>query len=388
MTDSLPVPSVNVRLDSNSPHEQGVMIGRTLRAEILCAERIMHQFETFRLQQPWWMPYYVFQYMAMWRARSLMEPRLEDAYPKLTARLRGMAEGAGTSLEFLFLFHALESASTSAAPIAPSLAACSAVAARGKRTVDQLPVLAHNFDLVPSTMPLLTVRESRIPQCFSYVALSLAPMTGVIDGINEAGLAITYNYAPTTDSIDGGSPVSMSIDWALSNCGTVEQAAERLAASPRGGGALLMLADASGDIASLELSAHHAQLRRPTGALEWLVHSNAYQTEAMQKYELPRSMVYDQSAPQALRGVPVFESAEKRQQQMERLLLDSEPLDVDSLEKLLSDHGPHDQPSGNSICMHGPHWSTLASVQLFPAQRRLRVSYGHACRASFEDFQL
>ena len=247
-------------------------------------------------------------------------------------------------------------------------------------------MLAHNFDLVHSTSPLLTVRENRVPNTLSYIALSLAPMAGVIDGLNEAGLAITYNYAPTTDVCPDGPPISVGIERALTTCSSVDQAVTQLSSTPRGGGALLMLADASGSIAALELSAHHCQLRQPED--DWLSHSNAYQSLSMREHELPRATVYGEKAPQALRGQLMFGSAEKRQARLAALMCNSNVLSVDALAELMSDHGADGNPNGDSICMHGPHWSTLASVQLIPKERRVRVSYGRTCAAQFRDFRL
>lgn len=380
-------PAIEVQLVEQGGREQGVSAGHALREKIAIAERRLLEFELFRLQQPWWMPLTLFQYMAQWRARSVLEPKIGMVFPELAQRIAGMAEGAGTSREFLYLFHAMESASTSAAVPEPALAACTAVAARGARTVDRQPLLGHNFDLVDTATPLLTLRECRSRGAFNYLAMSLAPMAGVIDGVNERGLAITYDYVPTTDICVDGPPISLSIDQALSTCSTVTQAVDCISKLPRGGGALLMLADASGDIAALELSANHTALRRP-GFEEILSHSNAYQSPEMTPYEVCRTCVYSEEAPQALRGVRVYDSAEQRDTRMHNLLQETRVIDVEAVERILSDHGPDGDPNANTICMHGAHWSTLASVQILPIDRRIRVSYGSACQSDYVDFQL
>ena len=93
-----------------------------------------------------------------------------------------------------------------------------------------------------------------------------APMAGTIDGVNEAGLCITYNYAFTLDRPNQpAGMISMAISEALASCRTVAEAAEWITSRPRWGGGLLMLADATGDIASLEFSSTRSQLRRPAG---------------------------------------------------------------------------------------------------------------------------
>ena len=384
----VPTPQVDVRLTEACPRQQGIALGAALQTQIAVAERSLLEYEAFRLHQPWWMPYSLFQYMAQWRARSLLEPEIGEAFPDIRERICGMAEGARTSVDFLYLFHALESASTAAERENPNLAACTAVAASGVRTRDGRPLLAHNFDLVPTASPLLTLREARCPGSLQYLAMSLAPMAGLIDGVNEAGLAITYNYAPTTDTCANRPPISLSIDRALATCHTVTQAIQLLSSTPRGGGALLMLADAQGDIAALELSANCSAVRRPAKR-RLLHHSNAYHTPTLRECEMPRTAVYGEDAPAALRGVSIFESALQRDLRMaKRLQTTTAPLDAETVAHLMADHGPDQQPSANTICMHGSHWSTMASVQMFPAERRIRVSYGAACQAEFQDFQL
>lgn len=366
--------------------EYGVAIGSNLQPKIYRAQESIADFETFRLHQPWWMPFPVYQYVAQRRARWMLEPRISTVYPHLAERIIGIAQGAKTSVDFLYLFHAMESVSTDVSE--PALAGCTAVAARGTRTQDRNPIVGHNFDLVDLASPLLALRESHRTGGLRYVGFTLAPMAGVVDGINEAGLAITYDYAPTTDLELDGPPISFGIDEALSTCTTVTQAVQRLAELPRGGGALLMLADASGDIAALELSANHSELRRPQSESDYLSHSNAYQTATMQRHELPRNSVYADTAPADLRDTPVFQSAERRDDRIQQLFESDLVVSPDSLAALMSDHGREDCGNGDTICMHGSYWSTLASVQLMPVERRLRISYGPACEAEYQDFVL
>ena len=329
----------------------------------------------------------MFYYIAQRRARSALEPSLAANYPLMQERLLGIAEGAETSVDFLYLFHALESASTGAYAVQPSLAACTAVAVNGSRTSTNRNLVAHNFDLVPATAPLLSLRRNSGGGPLRSCGLTLAPMAGIIDGINECGLAVTYNYAPTNDSDGSEPPISLAIDDALAHCSTITQAIQRITNHPRGGGALLMLADASGDVAALELSAHHHHCRWTSG--DGIVsHSNAYRSRSMRQFEMPRTAVYTDGAPQALRGTPIFQSAQLRDQRLNNLLSDNAPLDSSDLERIMSDHGSDDQPSANTVCMHGAHWSTLASVQLNPVERTLSVAYGSACSANFTSFEV
>ena len=386
MSHELKRPKIDVECHGD-PRELGLAIGESLRERIRIAERVLPDFETFRLHQPWWMPTSVFYYMAQRRARWALEPSLAANYPSMQERLLGIAQGAHTTVEFLYLFHALESASTGTCDVVPSLAACTAVAVNGSRTASRHSLLCHNFDLVPATAPLLSLRRNSGSGPLRSISLSLAPMAGTIDGINERGLSITYNYAPTTDCDETEPPVSLGIDDALGNCSTTTQAIDRITSYPRGGGALLMLADARGEVAALELSAHHCH-RRWTDASGVLSHSNAYRSRAMQQFEMPRTAVYSDRAPQALRGMPVFQSAARRDMRLSYLLRNNSMLGSSDLLRFMSDHGKEEVPSGDTICMHGSHWSTLATVELNPGERTMSVAYGPACEANYTTFEV
>lgn len=371
----------------------GWAIGSRLADKISRAEKELMELEAFRLSQPWWMPSPFYQYLAQWRARWMLEPNVRQAYPNMLERLEGIASGSHTTLDFLFLFHAMESAATTSQQleavepvgIDPAFAACTALAVTGERSKLREPMLAHNFDLVESAGPLLSLRDCAAAGQHRYFGFSLAPMAGIIDGINEHGLAISYNYAPTIDLELGMPPVSFAIEHLLGHCKTVNEAIELASQLPRSGGALLMLADASGAIASLEISAQYQQARYSPAA-ETLFHSNAYQTSLMQQHELPRNSYYSPQAPAALRNRRVFQSAEVRESRMAELLEGYGAIDDEDLAEIMSDHGV--ETSADSICMHGEYWSTMASVQLFPRERRLRIAYGSPCQAKFGDFQL
>src|SRR5262249_3385978 len=157
----------------------------------------------------------------------------------------------------LHLLHALEPmlSDISRCSVVPAFAACSAVAVRGLRSATGEPVIARNFDYLPIVQPLYTLRESRPQSGFRSVDFTIAPFAGAVDGVNERGLCITYDYAYVTDFTGKGTaPISIAIGEALERCSTVKEAVDWIRARPRWGGGILMLADAMGDIASLELS--------------------------------------------------------------------------------------------------------------------------------------
>lgn len=380
-------PKIDVRHFGDN-REYGMAIGSELMPQIVMARQSMTTYETFVRACPWWMPFSFYEYMARRKARTLLQPGITKKFPQMADRIDGIAEGANTTVDFLYLFHALESLTVGSSDVyQPAMAGCSAVAIKDERTNEA--VIAHNFDLVELASELLVVREHGGTDRFRTLGFTLAPMAGIINGINEAGLAISYNYVPSTDVRFADPPLSFAIEEALSKCATIRQAIKLLCRAPRAAGALLMLADAKGHAASLELSSRHRKVRKTSPGQRAIFHTNAYQSNRMRRYELPRTAIYTNQAPQPLRNVRVFQSAEQRDQRLSQFLHSASiPRTMDELELIMSDHGPDGIASADTICMHGDYWSTLSSVRLFPRQRRMRISYGPACHADFVDLSL
>ena len=246
----------------------------------------------------------------------------------------------------------------------------------------------YNFDYLPAVQPLYTVRESRPKGKLRCLEFIVAPLCGAVDGINEAGLSITNNYAYATDGTQLAPTLSMLVTEALSRCRTVPQAAEFLAKSKRWGGGILMLGDSDGRIASLELSSTRSSLRHPAKNEDRLFHTNRYQQEQMTQIEIHDSALYSQRAPRALRDKRVHQSSDVRDERLQVRLATVGRLEPNRLLELMSDHGPDDAPSADTICMHSDYWYTTACLQLCPKQRQMRIAYDTACRARFVDFEL
>jgi hypothetical protein len=322
----------------------------------------------------------------------MVAPGVNAAFPEMHARLRGIAEGAGVTLRSLYLFIGLEAlmASVNGRITIPALAAaCSAVAIRGRRSADGQPIIARNFDYLPIVQPFYSLRESRPTGGMRSLEFITAPMAGTIDGVNEAGLCITYNYAFTLDRPkQPAGMISMAISEALARCRTVSEASNWICSRARWGGGLLMLADPSGDIASLELSSTRSKLRRPDGDADLIYHTNCFSDGEMCETQVPATAVFTDRVPTSLRGRRVLQSAERRRDQFQRLVARHGAFDSEQLRQILGDHGASGQAGDDSLCMHGSYWTTTASLQLFPARRSMRVAYSSTCAADYVEFHL
>jgi hypothetical protein len=343
------------------------------------------------LGAPWWMPNFVTYWFAKQRAYSKFGLRLQRGFPQFDRQLRGIAEGAGIDMKTVYFLNALESAfslQTGEQAVLPAPGACSAIAVTGSRSASGEPIITRNFDYLNFIKPYFMMRENRPAGGLRSLGFTLCPLVGTVDGINEAGLAITLNYAYTTDARYAAATISMRIGEALARCRTVAEAAQWLEGTYRWGGGILMLADAEGDIASLELSSTQSYLRRPANGEDLIFHTNIYASNKMQTVEVPRQAVFGPSAEPWQRGNRVHESAEERQARLIYLLSRNKLFGEAELRQVLNDHGVNGVPSDNTLCMHGLLRETTACTQLFPRSRRMKVSYTRACQAEFVDFAL
>src|SRR5205085_10989970 len=151
--------------------------------------------------QPAWMPYGLYRRVCERRATRFLEDPLKRDFPDALSRMKGISEQSGVSMSMFFLIHALEPmlSDVSRCSVVPAFGACSAVAVRGRRSANQEPMIARNFDYLPVVQPLYTLRESRPHSGFRSIDFTIAPFAGAIDGVNEEGLCITYDYAYVTD---------------------------------------------------------------------------------------------------------------------------------------------------------------------------------------------
>ena len=370
----------------------GRNLGEQLGDRIVAAIDSLYEYESFRVQQPWWMPYPVYLYMAQWRALDTLQPVVERAYPDLATRIAGMAEGAGVQVESLYLFHAMEAMLTSCDNVASCpMAACTAVAISEAASLEGGPMLHHNFDNVPLSAPLLALRRRQSPGGYRCLEFTCAPLAGAIDGINDAGLCITYNFAWTTAPGIPAPPVSMAVSSTLDRCASVAEAIRFLKKQQLCGGSLLMLADAGGQLARMEWSGRRVAVQRLTdshnASPSFLHHSNTYRTR-LKGFEVSAQACFGNGAPPALRGERVLESADQRDQRLRALIAQQPQYSADDLKAVMTDHGENDRADGNTVCMHGPYWQTIASLQFHPRQRLLRAGYGHACETEYVDFAL
>ncbi|HKE13582.1 MAG TPA: C45 family peptidase, partial [Kofleriaceae bacterium] len=320
--------------------------------------------------------------------RRLMTGDFVRAYPEHLERMIGIAEGGGVPVHLLFVAPMVELTLNRGVYTMPPPAACTAVAVTRGRSATGEPMIAKNFDYPPASNAVHLTRQSR-PRAAGRVAsleVTKAPLPGCHDGVNQHGLAVAYNYGHFRGRSRARISITVLVQELLENCRSVGEALAALRARPRAGGALLMLADADGDIASVELAPDMFTVRRGDA----LVHANHAVTEEMAARDVPREARIPRWVwPAELRGRRVQESSERRLGRAESLLAAIGAATDRDLSAILADHGEAGGPGDDhTLCRHGPYYSTTCSMVLYPRRRAMRLLVGSPCTGSFTDLSL
>lgn len=362
-------------------YEKGYQQGLQAREVIHHFFAHLHQWETFMSKKPFLVPFRLYTFLATRRAVADSGADLAEYYPNQKERMEGIAKGAVIEESLLFLALMGEMMMTE---VDYRLGACTAAAVSPERSAVGEPVVIKNFDYPVFFQPYYLTRLCRSPEGISTLEVTIAPLAGCHDGINDRGLCITCNHGYGTDMPSVNVPVTVLVQEALESCASTREAVEFICRGKRGNGAILLVADAGGDVACVELSPGFCGVREPEDGV--IIATNNYRSREMISYDIPRNAYYTGRNVRAFRGLRVHESSELRYARVEQLLSAMESVTVKDLLGVFCDHGESGRGDDNTVCRHGPYLSTTRSVIMFPRSRRLLVTYGHPCESVFTDF--
>lgn len=368
---------------SGSDHKLGMQQGQTVRAQIHALLKDVQTLDAVKAMKPRLMPVSVFLAMAKRRASKLLAEGIFRYYPRQGQRVRGIAEGAGVDLSTVLFLQSLELLIGR-----PSfrIQACTSLGFSAEKTSMKEVIVAKNFDYLNVAAPYNLTRETRPEGAYGTLGCSMPPLAGMLDGMNEHGLTVTYNLAYTTDRPKYYAPLSLALQEMLETCKRTDEAVRYIAEAKRGGhDALLMIADVEGDVRAVEISANHHAVREMTGGQ--IINTNHYLTEEMRQFEIPHDAVhFGKGMSPELMGTRVHESSERRRERAEELVNDLSLVDEADIVRVLRDHGKDNAPSRNTICRHDPYSSTLRSMIFLPERRAIKVLYGKTCQSQYDEF--
>lgn len=200
---------------------------------------------------------------------------LRRHFPHMAERLDGLARGAGARSGELSALLARELHAAVAAGPAASPGLLAALAAQ-----DGGPAVLGR------TLPEAGVvtRHSAPDHDFASRELALSWLVPALGGRNEQGLCVVGASRPSEGDFDGGcaAPAVLLVQDCLQRFDSTDKAIEWCEGRPAGGRASLLVADAAGDVAEVEIDGDDRRVRRPSDGV-LVVSRTPAEGEALEK---------------------------------------------------------------------------------------------------------
>lgn len=295
-------------------------------------------------------------------------------YPEILDEIRGIADGFGIASGLLFDYLHCSSAMDLAQLEEHRPDGCTSFAVTG---AGGPALVAKNRDYRAEHIPIQRVMRHADPAWNGRSILvigSLGSPGNFSSGMNSDGLAVTDTASRTTD-MGVGMHRYFLLTWLLVHCRGVDEALAAIRRTSHTGSGLLLLGDASGAVAAVELGHRAVGFEfKSTGRVG---RTNHFVTPAM-----------------APRNLAVASSASSRRNSAQRFpcltrLIDvlPEPPSVDAVRKILAYHG---EDGGTAFCRHGDAdlSTTIAGAIWDTGLRRLYMAAGNPCEARWRRYDL
>ncbi len=350
--------SAKVYRFAGSHYEVGLEQGKSMREPIHKGLNAILASELVKSSKPKLVPMSLYYSMAKRRANNMLREDIFKYHPKQAQRMQGIADGAGVDLPTILFTQMME-----------VLIGCTTVAFSRDRTSTSETIMAKNFDYLTSLAPYNFTCETKLTDGYRTLGFKMVSLPGMYDGMNEHGLAVTYNLARSTDKPEFFVPTGMLLQEMLETCVTVDDGVRMIAQSKRGGhDGLITLADPSDNIKTVELSSHFAAVRETTNGQ--VINTNNYQTAEMQGHEVPLDSG----------DMPGFRTSPGRVDRAMEILKDKRLVDERAICSVLRDHGRENVPSVYTICKHGEPACTHRSMIFYPDKKTIKVVFGNPCQ--------
>jgi len=374
---------LNVNYFSNDHYDIGLQQGHAVSTLLQDVCKQMAKLEAVKILKPKLLPASLFLFLTKKKAAKIFKKDIYTYYPRQAQRLEGIAKGAGIDLPTLFLIQAAELLIN----IRKSdyhIQACTSLGFGPRKIKTDEAIIGKNFDYPNEFLPYQLTCKVEPHVGYRTLGCTMAPLPGVLDGMNEHGLTVTYNLAYTIDEPKYFVPISIVLQEMLETCKTTEDAINFLISAKRAGDALLTLADAKDELKAVEISSNHFAIAEMTN--DYVLNTNHFSTREMKKIEIPHNAVYSGNAPKSIHGMNVHESSMQRYLRAKELIENKKIIKEDEIVKILRDHGTDNIPSMFTICRHEALSSTLRSVIFYPKRKTMKVLYGNPCENKYVDF--
>lgn len=229
---------------------------------------------------------------------AAMSKALKPAFPKHVAEELEAAAAHSGREESLLLF------ANTVADLTSGMG-CSTVVVEKERSATGAPLFGRNFDWLPTRgiteHTLVVVYKGTGKRAFA--AVTIAPIQGVISGMNDAGLSVTINEIRIRDAKPKpefnwkGTPMLLAFRQVLEGCGTVAEAEKFLRGTERTSTCCMTVCDKSGG-AVFELTPKGVEVRAAVNGV--CCCTNHFRTDAL--CVSAKCARYDKLAPLQAKG--------------------------------------------------------------------------------------
>lgn len=295
-------------------------------------------------------------------------------YPEILDEIRGIADGFGLEAAAVFDYLHCSSAMDLAQLEEHRPDGCTSFAVTG---AGGAALVAKNRDYRPEHIPIQRVMRHADPAWGGRELLvigSLGSPGNFSSGMNSDGLAVTDTASRTID-MGVGFHRYFLLTWLLVGCRTVDEALTAIRRTTHTGSGLLLLGDATGAVAAVELG--HRAIGFEYKSSGRIGRSNHFVTPAM----TPRNLSVPSSAASRANSIARYPRLLRRLEAM------PPAPGVEDARAVLAHHG---EDGGSAFCRHGGDdlATTIAGAVWDTGARRLFMAAGVPCSAPWRRYDL
>lgn len=286
--------------------------------------------------------------------------------PEALAEVAGIAAGFGVAEDDLFSYLHLGTLADLAHGRAPHEDGCTAWAVRagpdGPLAVKNRDFRGEHLGLQAVMLHVDPAWNGRRTICVG----SLGSPGAYSSGMNSDGLALVDTQVATTDHAPGILRYFL-MTRLLTQCRSVSEALHLIAELPHAGGGTLVLADADGAIAAVELG---TEVQSAEHGPDWVARTNHFVSGA-----LAATTIHDSPTPAVGDSRHRLETLRTR--------LPGRVWDIEAAKRLMAEHD-----EGGAWCRHGQDGEsrTISNVVFACAARMLHLTEGYACSGRRRSF--
>lgn len=302
---------------------------------------------------------------------ALVRHRLQRSFPECLEEMRGIADGSGLSEREILALNCFDAV----LGVAAGKLCCSTI---GFVDSDVGVLLGKTADWhVEGAEDMSTWQryQPRPSEGYTFIHYGCAGTLWTEGGLNEAGLGMVLNGLPVTGSSEGVPWVPLT-RGVLQHCRNVQEGLTFLGRyDVMGWGFHLLLADAGGDLASIEVAPGVQAVRRPRGDL--LIHTNHC------LYPETKVLEMDEATVDAYGQMGLLENSRARYRTLERIVPPA-PRTLLSMQALL-----RDRSVPGAISQNGEQGMRTAYAMIIaPARGRIWAAEGYPPEFPFVEYRV